>query len=452
MAAGKGTRMRSSTPKVLHDVCGLPMVHWPIRAARAAGATRVIVVTSPGGELDGHLPEGVETAVQPVADGTGGAVAAAAPLLDAEETVIVINGDAALIPAGPLTALIERHRAAGADATVATIRALDPSGYGRVIRDEDGSVLRIVETRSPGDATEAELAVDEINVGIYAFQGAALHAALPQLQSHNAQGELYLTDVLALADRAAAVDLGDPGLLVGINDRAELAQACETMQRRLLDDHMRSGVTVVSPTSTVVDADVVIGQDTVLEPGTVLRGATVVGRGCRIGPQVTLTDCTLHDEVTIRHAFGVEATAHDGVTIGPFAYLRPGTVLRDGAKVGTFVEVKNSDIGPGAKVPHLSYIGDADVGAGSNLGAATITANYDGRHKHRTTIGRDVRSGVDVSFVAPVTIGDGAVTGAGSVITKDVPAGALAIARARQTNLEDYAAGQDAAAPDGRGA
>jgi bifunctional UDP-N-acetylglucosamine pyrophosphorylase/glucosamine-1-phosphate N-acetyltransferase len=452
MAAGKGTRMRSSTPKVLHDLCGLPMVHWPIRAAREAGATRVIVVTSPGGALDGRLPEGVETAVQVEANGTGGAMVAAAPLLAADETVLVINGDAALITAEPLRALVAGHEGSGAGATVATIRAVDPSGYGRVIRDAGGRVLRIVETRAPGDATDEELAVDEINVGVYAFSGATLHAALPQLQSHNAQGELYLTDVLALAGDAAALDLEDPRLLVGVNDRAELARAGETLQRRILDDHMRAGVTVVNPASTVVDAGVAIGQDTVLEPGTVLRGATAIGAGCHVGPQVTLTDCTLGDGVTIRHAFGVEATAHDAVTVGPFAYLRPGTVLREGAKVGTFVEVKNSDIGPGAKVPHLSYIGDADVGAGTNLGAATITANYDGRRKHRTTIGKNVRSSVDVSFVAPVTIGDGAVTGAGSVITKDVPPGALGIARARQTNLEDYAARQDADAPDGRGA
>ncbi|MCW3039170.1 MAG: bifunctional N-acetylglucosamine-phosphate uridyltransferase/glucosamine-phosphate [Solirubrobacterales bacterium] len=444
--------MRSSTPKVLHELCGLPMVHWPIRAARAAGAARVIVVTSPGGELDAHLPEGVELAVQPVANGTGGAVAAAAALLGPEETVVVINGDAALITTGPLTALVAAHAAAGAGATVATIHAPDPSGYGRVIRDEHGAVLRIVETRSPGDATEAELAVDEINVGIYAFQGAALHAALPRLRTQNAQGELYLTDVLALVERAAAVDLQDPGLLVGVNDRAELARANETLQRRILDDHMRAGVSVVNPASTVVDAAVVIGQDTVLDAGVVLRGATTIGAGCHVGPQVTLTDCTLGDHVTVRHACGVEATAHDHVSVGPFAYLRPGTVLRERAKAGTFVEIKNSDIGPGAKVPHLSYIGDADVGEGTNLGAATITANYDGRTKHRTTIGRDVRSGVDVSFVAPVTVGDRAVTAAGSVITQDVPAGALGIARARQRNLEDYAPRQDADAQDGSGA
>jgi bifunctional UDP-N-acetylglucosamine pyrophosphorylase/glucosamine-1-phosphate N-acetyltransferase len=213
---------------------------------------------------------------------------------------------------------------------------------------------------------------------------------------------------------------------------------------------MRAGVTVVDPGTTDVDVTVTIGQDTVLEPGTVLRGTTAIGAGCHVGPQVTLTDCTLRDNVTIRHAFGTEATAHDDVTVGPFAYLRPGTVLRERAKVGTFVEVKNSDIGAGAKVPHLSYIGDADVGEGTNLGAATITANYDGRHKHRTTIGSGVRSGVDVSFVAPVTVGDGAVTAAGSVITDDVPPGALGIARARQTVIEDYAARQQDVAQDGR--
>jgi bifunctional UDP-N-acetylglucosamine pyrophosphorylase/glucosamine-1-phosphate N-acetyltransferase len=272
----------------------------------------------------------------------------------------------------------------------------------------------------------------------------------------NAQGERYLPDTLPILRgdglTVAAHVIDDPAMTAGINDRVQLAEVTAVARRRLLERHMRAGVTVLDAGSVDVDVTVTIGRDTILEPGTILRGATVIGADCHVGPQVTLTDCVLRDGVTIRHAFGVEATAHDGVTDGPYAYLRPGTVLRERAKAGTFVEIKNSDIGAGSKVPHLSYIGDADVGEGTNLGAATITANYDGRNKHRTTIGARVRSGVDVSFVAPVSVGDDAVTAAGSVITKDVPAGALGVARARQTNLEDYAARQHAEAQDGNGA
>jgi bifunctional UDP-N-acetylglucosamine pyrophosphorylase/glucosamine-1-phosphate N-acetyltransferase len=323
------------------------------------------------------------------------------------------------------------------------------------VRAADGSVEQVVETKAHGDATPEQLQIREVNTGVFCFDAAALIAALPRVGTANAQRERYLPDTLPILREdgltVAAHIIDDPALTSGVNDRVQLAQVTAVARRRILEDHMRGGVTVLDPSCTDVDATVTIGQDTVLEPGTVLRGATVIGAGCHVGPQVTLTDCTLRDNVTIRHAFGVEATAHDDVTVGPYAYLRPGTVLRERVKVGTYVEIKNSDIGPGAKVPHLSYIGDADVGEGSNLGAGTITANYDGRHKHRTTIGARVRSGVDVSFVAPVSVGDDAVTGAGSVITKDVPPGALAIARARQSVIEDYAARQHADAPDGPG-
>jgi bifunctional UDP-N-acetylglucosamine pyrophosphorylase/glucosamine-1-phosphate N-acetyltransferase len=454
MAAGQGTRMRSRVPKVLHPVCGRPMVHWPIYAAREAGAATVVVVGSPDGSLAEHLPAGVAHVVQPVQDGTGGAARAAVPAIDPEATVVVINGDAALITGEAIRGLVTAHIASGAAATVASVELADPRGYGRIVRDTDGSVLRIAETKVAADATPQEHAIREVNGGVYAFEGDALVTALAQLRTDNAQGELYLTDVLGImrdAGRAIAAHLlEDAELLLGVNDRVELAGVTAVARRRILETHMRAGVTVLDPASTHVDVTVTIGQDTVLEPGTVLRGATVVGAGCHVGPQVTLTDCTLRDNVTIRHAFGVQATAHDAVTVGPYAYLRPGTVLRERAKVGTFVEVKNSDIGAGSKVPHLSYIGDADVGEGTNLGAGTITANYDGKRKHRTTIGARVRSSVDVAFVAPVTIGDDAVTGAGSVITQDVPPGALGIARARQTNLEGYADREQADAPDGR--
>ncbi len=445
MAAGQGTRMKSGTPKVLHDVCGRPMVHWPVLAAREAGADRVIVVGGPDGALEGNLPEGSELAVQPVANGTGGAVAAVADLLSADETVVVINGDAALITAEALAKLVAGHARANAQASVATVRVPDPSGFGRVVRDEDGRVLRIVETKVPGDATDEELAIDEINVGVYVFNGAALKAQLPRLQSHNAQAELYLTDLIALAASVEGVDLDDPGLLVGINDRAELARAREALQRRILDAHMRNGVNVVNPAATTVDADVTIDADATLEPGAVLRGATQIGPGATIGPSSTLIDTTVGPSSKLIHTYATGATIQAGVSVGPFAYLRPGTLLRDGSKIGTFVEVKNSDIGEGTKVPHLSYLGDADVGPSSNLGAGTITANYDGVSKHRTTIGARVKSSVDVSFVAPVTVGDDAWTAAGSVIVKDVPDGALGVARARQTNIAGYAARRAAA-------
>lgn len=455
MAAGQGTRMRSRIPKVLHPICGRPMVHWPILAAREAGAGAIVVVGSPDGSLEPHLPEGVAHVVQPVQDGTGGAVAAALGALPTAGPVVILSGDVPLITADEVRALVAAHTAGGAAATMVTAILDDASGYGRVVRAPDGSVEQVVETKAHGDATPEQLQLREVNTGIFCFDAAALAGALPRVGTANAQGERYLPDTLPILRgdglTVAAHVIDDPALTAGINDRVQLAQVTAVARRRILDGHMRAGVTVLDPGSTDVDATVTIGQDTILEPGTILRGATVIGAGCHVGPQVTLTDCTLGDDVTIRHAFGVQAIAHDEVTVGPYAYLRPGTVLRERAKAGTFVEIKNSDIGPGAKVPHLSYIGDADVGAGTNLGAATITANYDGRHKHRTTIGENVRSGVDVSFVAPVTIGDGAVTAAGSVITQDVPPGALGVARARQKVIQDYAARQRADAPDGSG-
>ncbi|UTI63441.1 bifunctional UDP-N-acetylglucosamine diphosphorylase/glucosamine-1-phosphate N-acetyltransferase GlmU [Paraconexibacter antarcticus] len=457
MAAGQGTRMRSKTPKVLHEICGRPMVHWPVLAARTAGAATIVVVGSPDGSLEAHLPEGVAHVVQPIQDGTGGAVAAATGALPDSGPVVILSGDVPLITAEAIRALVDAHAAGGAAATMVTAILDDATGYGRVVRAADGSVEAVVETKADGDATPEQLQIREVNTGIFCFDAAALRSVLPRVGTDNAQHERYLPDTLPLlrADglAVAAHVIDDPAMTAGINDRVQLAQVTAAARARILEAHMRAGVTVIDPGTTDVDVTVTIGQDTLLEPGTVLRGATHIGAGCRVGPQVTLTDCTLRDNVTIRHAFGVEATAHDDVTIGPYAYLRPGTVLRERAKAGTFVEIKNSDIGAGAKVPHLSYIGDADVGEGTNLGAATITANYDGRHKHRTTIGRDVRSGVDVTFVAPVTVGDRAVTGAGSVITKDVAAGALGIARARQTNLEDYADRQHAPdTQDGNGA
>jgi bifunctional UDP-N-acetylglucosamine pyrophosphorylase / glucosamine-1-phosphate N-acetyltransferase len=445
LAAGQGTRMRSRVPKVLHDLCGQPMVAWPVGAARAAGAGRVVVVGGPDRALEGRLPEGVELAVQPVPDGTGGAVRAAAEHLgEIGGDVLVVNGDVPLVTAETLGALLNAHTAVGAAATIASTALEDPSGYGRVVRGDGGAVERIVETKRAGDASEQELAIREVNAGVYAFDAAALRAALARLQTDNAQGELYLPDVVGLLVgdglEVRAELLDDPSLVLGVNDRAELARVRALAQRRINEAHMRAGVTIVDPLTTLIDVGVRLGEDTVIEPSSFLRAATSAGAGCHIGPLTTLIDATLGDDVRVPHSYVQgPVEVRDGVSIGPFAYLRPGTVLREGAKAGTFVEIKNSDIGEGAKVPHLSYVGDADVGARTNLGAATITANYDGRAKHRTTIGDDVRTSVDTTFVAPVTVGDGAYTGAGSVITEDVPPGALGIARARQTNVEGYA-------------
>jgi bifunctional UDP-N-acetylglucosamine pyrophosphorylase/glucosamine-1-phosphate N-acetyltransferase len=335
------------------------------------------------------------------------------------------------------------HAASGAAATMATMLLDDPGDYGRVLRDAAGDVTGVVEAKAGGDATADQRAIREVNTGIFAFDARALRAALPHVGSENAQGERYLPDVLpalrAMGLPIAAHLVADATLTLGVNDRADLAAVRAIAQARIHDRLMRAGVTIVDPGSTTIDADVAIGRDTVIEPQCMLTGATLIGAHCRIGANSTLSDALLGDGVTVRQSWLDSCDLHDGATVGPFAYLRPGAVLRRGAKAGTFVEIKNSDIGAGTKVPHLSYIGDADVGERTNLGAGTITANYDGRAKHRTTIGSGVRGGVDTMFVAPVSVGDGAWTAAGSVVTEDVPAGALAVARSRQTNITDYA-------------
>jgi bifunctional UDP-N-acetylglucosamine pyrophosphorylase / glucosamine-1-phosphate N-acetyltransferase len=444
LAAGEGTRMRSAVPKVLHPLCGRPLVLWPVRAAQEAGAARIVVVDNPKRRLAEVLPDGVDTAVQEQPHGTGDAVRAAAAHIDPAAPVIILAGDVPLITAEALQELARAHEDSGAAATIATMELYDPSGYGRVVRAADGSVERVVETKVEGDATPEELAIREVNTVILAFDGAALLEAVGQLSADNAQGELYLPDVLPwLNARGLPVEahvVSDPTLTLGVNDRVDLATVAAHAQRRIQERHMRAGVTIVEPESTGIDADVVIGQDTVIEPATYLRGATTVGANAVIGPMTTLIDTDAGDGVRIPHSYVTGARVAAGASVGPFAYLRPGADLGEGSKAGTFVEIKNSVIAAGAKVPHLSYVGDADVGERTNLGAGTITANYDGRHKHRTTIGRDVRVSVDTSFVAPVTVGDGAYTAAGSVITEDVPPGALGVARSRQRNIEGYAA------------
>jgi bifunctional UDP-N-acetylglucosamine pyrophosphorylase/glucosamine-1-phosphate N-acetyltransferase len=444
MAAGEGTRMRSSLPKMLHPVCGRPMVAWPIEAAReATGAEWIVAIDSPKQNSVPGLPDKVRIVTQPEPDGTGGAVRAALPLIEAAEAVLVLSGDVPLISAETIAGLLAAHDSSGAAATMLTIELDEPGSYGRVVRDAEGGVERVVEAKAAGDATPEQLAIREINAGTYVFQAGPLATALAGLSNDNAQGEYYLPDVLpALREGGHAVGAylaDDLAVTMGVNNRADLAAVEAEARRRILRAHMLAGVTVVDPGSTWVDAGVQIAADARLEPGTSLRGLTEVGAGSTVGPMSTLIDSKIGENVTVPHSYLVECDVRDGALIGPFAYLRPGAVLEQGAKAGTFVEIKNSRIGEGAKVPHLSYIGDADLGAGSNLGAGTITANYDGFRKHRTTIGEKVRVGVDTMLIAPVEVGDGAYTGAGAVIKSDVPKRALAVSQNEQRNIEGYA-------------
>jgi bifunctional UDP-N-acetylglucosamine pyrophosphorylase / glucosamine-1-phosphate N-acetyltransferase len=443
MAAGEGTRMRSSLPKMLHPVCGRAMVAWPILAARDAGAGRVAAIVSTDRDISAGLPEGVETVVQPEADGTGGAIRAARTLVEESETVLVLSGDVPLISAQTISGLLEAHASSSAAATMLTIELEEPGAYGRVVRDSEGWVERVVEAKAAGDADPGELAIREVNAGTYAFDAGPLAEALADLPNDNAQREYYLPDVfpaLREAGRAVAAHVAeDLAVTMGVNDRADLAAVEAEARHRILAAHMLAGVTVVDPASTWVDAAVEIAADARLEPGTSLRGQTEVGAGSVVGPLTTLTDSKLGTGVTVPHSFLVECEVLDGCRVGPFAYLRPGALLEAGAKAGSFVEIKSSRIGEGSKVPHLAYVGDAEIGPGSNLGAGTITANYDGFRKHRTVIGADVRIGVDTMLIAPVEVGDSAYTGAGAVIQEDVPEGALALSQNGQRNIEGYA-------------
>ncbi len=435
--------MRSTLAKVLHPICGRPMILWPLQAARDAGAARLIVVDNAKRTLADHLPPDVETAIQHEPRGTGDAVAVAAELIDAQAPVLVINGDMPLITADAIEQMVAAHEEMGAAATIASMELDDPTGYGRVVRGADGEVERVVETKVEGDATPEELAIREVNAGLYLFAGGALLAALRSFEADNAQGEHYLPDVIpALIAQGKSVQahpLQDPDLALGVNDRVDLARVTRLAQRRIHRAHQRAGVTIVDPASTTIDADVTLGQDTLIEPGTSLKGTTSAGADCVLGPHTTAIDCAFGDGVTVIHSYLVQARAADGALIGPFSYLRPDADLGEKAKAGAFVEIKNSTVGRGSKVPHLSYIGDTEIGEDSNIGAGTITANYDGHKKHRTKIGDRVRVSVDTSLVAPVEVGDDAYTAAGSTITHDVPPGALGVARERQRNIPGYA-------------
>ncbi|MCS7006743.1 MAG: bifunctional UDP-N-acetylglucosamine diphosphorylase/glucosamine-1-phosphate N-acetyltransferase GlmU [Thermoleophilia bacterium] len=420
LAGGLGTRMRSGRPKHLHDLLGRRMVDWVLAAAREVDADPLVVVASPESAA---AFDGLEVVVQEEARGTGDAARTARRALEGRaEDVLVLSGDTPLVTSALLRELVDAHRSADAWATVLAFEPDDPRQYGRIVRDRDGSLRAIVEA---SDATPEELRIREVNSSIYVFRSERLWPALERLSPHNAQGELYLTDVVGLlvaeGGHVAVHTGGSPSETEGVNTRAELAAAAAALRDRINEGHMVAGVTIIDPRSTWIDADVAIEPDAVIHPFTVLRGRTRVGSGAEIGP----------------HAVLVDAVVGEGALVGPFCYLRPGTVLEARAKAGTFVEMKNARIGAGAKVPHLSYLGDADVGEGTNIAAGNITANQDHtRRKHRTVIGRNVRTGVDNAFVAPVTIGDDAWIAAGSVITEDVPAGTLAIARARQVTKE----------------
>jgi bifunctional UDP-N-acetylglucosamine pyrophosphorylase/glucosamine-1-phosphate N-acetyltransferase len=426
MAGGLGTRMRSHVPKHLHPLLGRRVVDWVIAAARELGADPLVVVASPS-TRDAYEDDGLRIAVQEEARGTGDAVASARAELEGfGGRVLILDAAAPLLTAEILGALVGEHERERAAVTLLSIEPETPLPYGRVIRDDSGAVRAIVED---GDATSEQRAVRELNSSLYVFEAAALWDAVGRLEPHNVQGELYLTDavahVVAAGGKAAAYRCPDVASALGINNRAELAFAASVLRARIDEAHMLAGVTIVDPSSTWIDADVEVEADATIHPFTVLRGRTRVRGGAEVGP----------------HVVAVDAEVGTGVTVGPFCYLRPGTVLEAGAKAGTFVEIKNSNIGSGAKVPHLSYIGDAEIGERANIAAGNITANFSHRPgvpKGRTVIGRDVRTGVDNTFKAPVTIGDEAWIFPGTVITEDVPPGALAGFPPRQVNKEDY--------------
>jgi bifunctional UDP-N-acetylglucosamine pyrophosphorylase/glucosamine-1-phosphate N-acetyltransferase len=451
--------MRSATPKVLHGIGGRSLLGHAMATARALEPERlVVVVRHERDQVGAHVVDvdpGAVVADQDEVKGTGRAVACGlAALRDAPTgTVVVTYGDVPLLEPATLRELVARHEEAGAAVTVLTAEVADPTGYGRVLRDAAGDVTGIVEHK---DADAAQRAIHEINSGIYAFDACVLADALGRIGTDNAQGELYLTDVLAIARgdgrRVAAVRTADVWQVEGVNDRVQLAALGAELNRRVLTAWMRAGVTVVDPASTWVDVSVELAPDVTLLPGTQLHGATRVAGGATVGPDTTLTDCQVGPGAGVVRTHGSGATIGAGAGVGPFAYLRPGTVLGERGKIGTFVETKNATIGTGSKVPHLSYVGDAEIGEHSNIGAASVFVNYDGVHKARTTIGDHCRTGSDNMFVAPVAVGDGAYTGAGAVIRRDVPPGALSYSAAAQQIVEGWVERRRAGTPSAEAA
>jgi bifunctional UDP-N-acetylglucosamine pyrophosphorylase/glucosamine-1-phosphate N-acetyltransferase len=435
--------MKSRLPKAAHSLCGKPLARFAADLCRDAGCERVVVVVGHGADaVIGAVGEDVEYVTQEPQLGTGHAVQQAAPLLEGfAGTVLIVNGDVPLITPETLSALLSRHRESGAAATLLTAVLEDAASYGRIVRADDGSVVRIVEKK---DATPEILALREVNAGVYCFSGELLLRAVFELDRNNEQGEYYLTDVIgrlvAEGKRVEACVTDDPHVMQGVNDRSELAQAAAVLRARINRRWMLEGVTIVDPATTYIDAGCEIGPDTILHPNTFLYGRTRLGEGCEVGPGTILRDCTIGNGVTIVSSQVTEAQIGDETRIGPFAHLRPGCRLGRGVKVGDFVELKNVSAGDRASMAHLAYVGDAEVGERANIGAGTITCNYDGRRKHRTVIGAGAFVGSNSTLIAPVEIGDGAYVAAASPINQDVPPDALAIARTRQTNKEGWAA------------
>ncbi|GMA96119.1 bifunctional protein GlmU [Pseudolysinimonas kribbensis] len=448
--------MRSRTAKVLHPIAGIPMIGHVLAAARELGAAHVVTVLrhqrdAVAAAVAEYLPEAI-VADQDEVPGTGRAAEIGLAALPAQfdGDIVVVSADVPLLDAGTLGQLLAGHRSASAAATLLSTIVDDPTGYGRIVRDADGRLARIVEQK---DATPEERAITEINSATYVFAAARLRDELPRLGSDNAQGEKYLTDVIALlrasGAEVAAIPVAEPWIVEGVNDRVQLARQAARLNAMIVHRHQVNGVTVVDPATTWIDLNVSIGEDTVVWPNTRLAGATTIDRDAVIGPDTTLVDCEVGAGATVKRADATLALIGPGASVGPFAYLRPGTELGEGGKIGTYVETKNAKIGAGSKVPHLSYVGDTTIGEHTNIGAGAITANYDDLDKHPTTIGSHVHTGAHNVFVAPVTVGDGAKVGAGAVVRKDVPPGALAISVAPQRNVEGWTeknrAGTDAA-------
>ncbi|MCL4079503.1 bifunctional UDP-N-acetylglucosamine diphosphorylase/glucosamine-1-phosphate N-acetyltransferase GlmU [Coriobacteriia bacterium Es71-Z0120] len=441
LAAGEGTRMRSRLPKVAHEILGVPLVRYVVEAARGGGCDPVVVVTGHGAEVVEPLLEDVTTVRQERQLGTGHAVQCAeAAFAGADGSLVVLSGDSPLITADTVRALVAARESSGAAAAVLTAVLEDPAGYGRIVRDESGGLSRIVEEK---DASDEERAIREVNTGFYCFDARVLFEHVHKLDNANAQGEFYLTDVLELLRRedlpVVAMAAADPLETLGINTRVQLAEAAKVMQRRINRAHMLAGVTMTDPDLVWIGPRVTLARDVTLEPMTFLLGETTVSEGCAIGPDTRIVDSVVGPDAVVDSSIVTGSCVCEGARIGPRAYLRPGTVVRPGAKVGTSVEIKNSIVGERSKVPHLSYIGDAEIGVGVNVGAGTITCNYDGRSKHRTVIEDGAFIGSDTMLVAPVRIGAGAVTGAGSAITRDVPADALAVERSEQRVIDGWA-------------
>jgi bifunctional UDP-N-acetylglucosamine pyrophosphorylase / glucosamine-1-phosphate N-acetyltransferase len=451
LAAGEGTRMRSAVPKVLHPIAGRSLLGHAVHAVAALEPEHLVVVVGAGAEqvreaisgIESELARPVLAAEQRQRLGTGHAVRCGLEALpdDLDGPVVVTYGDVPLLASDTLHELLQEHASSGSPVTVLTSAVDDPTGYGRVLHAPDGTVSRIVEER---DASLEERAVREINSGVYAFDAAFLRASIGRLRPTNKQGELYLTDLVAMARDSGAdargVRCGDAWQVCGVNDRVQLAAIRAELNKRLLERWMREGVTVVDPATTWVDVQVRLEPDVVVHPGTQLHGATTVAGGAEVGPDTTLTDCVIGAGAVVVRTHGGDAEIGPGASVGPFAYLRPGARLGERGKIGTFVEVKNSDIGPGTKVPHLTYVGDATIGEHSNIGASSVFVNYDGVRKQRTVVGSHVKTGSDNTFVAPVRIGDGAYTGAGTVVREDVPPGALAVSAGSQRTIEGWVA------------